>query len=211
MQNLLFENLPFGEHINLLPKDGKVNYLGEVFNERECAHLLNALRESLTWKTDELFMFGKIVTTQRKIAWIGDQGCSYKYSGLQKHPQPWTRELLDIKSKVEDLTDCHFNSCLLNLYHNGNEGMGWHSDDEKELDEQAPIASLSLGGRRKFSFRHKKEKTSISFFLENGSLLMMHSPTQQYWLHSLLKTKTVVEPRINLTFRKIILNNESSQ
>jgi alkylated DNA repair dioxygenase AlkB len=209
MQNLLFDNLPFDEHINLLPKDGKVNYFGVIFNESECVHLFNALRESLIWDADQVFMLGQKITTRRKIAWVGDQGCSYKYSGVQKHPQPWTRELLQIKSKVEDMTECHFNSCLLNLYHNGNEGMGWHCDDENELDDQAPIASLSLGGRRKFAFRHKQEKTSISLFLESGSLLMMHSPAQKFWLHSLLKTRMDGGPRINPTFRKIILNDES--
>jgi alkylated DNA repair dioxygenase AlkB len=208
MQNLLFDNLPLYEHKNVLPKEGKVHYLGDLFNESECVSLFTALRESLEWKADQLLMFGKQVTTQRKIAWVGDAGCVYNYSGFQQHPQPWTRELLYIKNKVEEVAGCHFNSCLLNLYHNGSEGMGWHSDDEQELDELTPIASLSLGGRRKFAFRHKQERTRIALFLQSGSLLMMHSPTQQYWLHSLLKTKTDVAPRINLTFRKIILHDE---
>jgi alkylated DNA repair dioxygenase AlkB len=172
-------------------------------------HLFTALKESLVWKADQIFVFGKKVTTQRKMAWVGDEGCVYNYSGFEHFPQPWTQELLCVKNKIEDMAGCQFNSCLLNLYHNGNEGMGWHSDDEKELDDQTPIASLSLGGRRKFAFRHKKDKTTLSLFLQNGSLLLMHSPTQQYWLHSLLKTKTEVAPRINLTFRKIILNDQS--
>jgi alkylated DNA repair dioxygenase AlkB len=101
------------------------------------------------------------------------------------------------------MTQTAFNSCLLNLYHDGNDGMGWHSDDEKELDGQAPIASLSLGAKRKFAFRNKENKSTVSVFLENGSALIMHAPTQDYWQHSLLKTKTVHEPRINLTFRRI--------
>jgi alkylated DNA repair dioxygenase AlkB len=109
-----------------------------------------------------------------------------------------------IKTKLEQISGSEFNSCLLNFYHDGSDGMGWHSDDEKELDAQAPIASLSLGAKRKFAFRHKKDKTTTPLFLENGSALIMHAPTQEYWQHSLLKTKTSTTPRINLTFRKII-------
>ena len=153
-------------------------------------------------------MFGEIITTSRKVAWIGDPNCSYTYSGVKKLPEPWTPELLMIKNKVEKLTGVQFNSCLLNLYHNGNEGMGWHSDNEPELDQSAPIVSISLGGMRKFSFKHKLDKTSISLFLENGSALIMQPPTQEFWNHSLLKTKKTVGPRINLTFRKIKLEHE---
>ena len=119
-------------------------------------------------------------------------------------PQAWTSDLLQMKHKIEQLTGHTYNSCLLNLYHSGAEGMGWHSDDEKELDARAPIASVSLGAQRKFAFRHKQDKTTSSLFLENGSLLIMHPPIQEHWHHSLLKTKTVTDPRINLTFRKIL-------
>lgn len=148
-------------------------------------------------------MFGRLITTKRKVAWIGDAGCSYTYSGVQKFPQAWTTELLEIKHQVETLANVRFNSCLLNLYHDGNEGMGWHSDDEKELDPLAPIASVSFGGVRKFAFKHRQDKTNISLFLENGSVLLMQSPTQEFWQHSLTKTKRTVGPRINLTFRAI--------
>lgn len=109
-----------------------------------------------------------------------------------------------MKHQLERTTGHTYNSCLLNLYHNGDEGMGWHSDDEKELDATSPIASISLGARRKFAFRHKLDKKTVSLFLEHGSLLIMHPPIQEHWQHSLLKTKTVANPRINLTFRKII-------
>jgi alkylated DNA repair dioxygenase AlkB len=115
--------------------------------------------------------------------------------------------LLSIKNQIEKLAQTEFNSCLLNFYHDGDDGMGWHSDDEKELDPSSPIASLSLGAPRKFAFRHKEDKTTIPLHLENGSVLLMHSPTQQFWRHALLKTKTVSSPRINLTFRKILIND----
>jgi alkylated DNA repair dioxygenase AlkB len=204
MQRLLFDHLSQDSLQNLLPKDGAVHYYPEVFDELSSANLMNALQKSLLWESDQLIMFGKLITTRRKVAWVGDPNCSYTYSGVQKNPQAWTKELLQIKAILEKISQTEFNSCLLNLYHDGNDGMGWHSDDEKELDAKAPIASLSLGATRKFAFRDKKNKRTISLFLENGSALIMHTPTQEYWQHSLLKTKAVTGPRINLTFRRII-------
>ena len=204
MQNLLFDHLSQDYSQNLLPENGAVYYLPEFFDVISSANLLNVLLESLTWEADQLIMFGKRITTRRKVAWVGDPNCSYTYSGVTKNPQAWTTELLQIKTSLENVTQTEFNSCLLNLYLDGNDGMGWHSDDEKELDPKAPIASLSFGAKRKFAFRHKVDKRTISLFLENGSALIMHTPTQEYWNHSLLKTKTVIDPRINLTFRKII-------
>ena len=204
MQSLLFDHLSNDFSQNLLPENGIVHYLPKVFDEISSANLMNILLESLAWEADQLIMFGKRITTRRKVAWVGDPNCSYTYSGVTKNPQTWTTELLEIKTKVEKISQTEFNSCLLNLYLDGNDGMGWHSDNEKELDPTAPIASLSLGAKRKFAFRHKVDGRTVSLFLENGSALIMHTPTQEYWNHSLLKTKTVTDPRINLTFRKII-------
>jgi len=203
MQSLLFENLEKDPLQNLLPEHGSVYYYPEFCDEVSSAHLVRVLQQSLVWESDQLIMFGKRITTRRKVAWVGDLDCSYTYSGVQKNPQAWTPELIQIKTRFEKMTQTAFNSCLLNLYHDGNDGMSWHSDDEKELDAQAPIASLSLGAKRKFAFRNKANKSTVSVFLENGSALIMHAPTQDYWQHSLLKTKTVHEPRINLTFRRI--------
>lgn len=203
MQSLLFENLEKDPLQNLLPEHGSVYYYPEFCDEVSSAHLVKVLQQSLVWESDQLIMFGKRITTRRKVAWVGDLDCSYTYSGVQKNPQAWTPELIQIKTRFEKMTQTAFNSCLLNLYHDGNDGMSWHSDDEKELDAQAPIASLSLGAKRKFAFRNKENKSTVSVFLENGSALIMHAPTQDYWQHSLLKTKTVHEPRINLTFRRI--------
>jgi alkylated DNA repair dioxygenase AlkB len=189
--------------MNLLPKDGSGLYIPGVFDESSCTALFASLLDTIDWKEDQLVMFGKLITTKRKVAWVGDAGCSYTYSGVKKFPQTWTPALLEIKQRIEALAHHEFNSCLLNLYHDGSEGMGWHSDDEKELDQAAPIASVSFGGERKFAFKHKSDRTSVSLTLANGSVLLMHTPTQQFWQHSLTKTKRAVAPRINLTFRAI--------
>jgi len=203
MQTQLFESDQPHSPLNILPKDGCVDYLPSVFDPDSCKALFEALNDALDWQVDQIYMFGKKITTKRKVAWVGDEGCSYTYSGVKKHPQPWTPELLTIKEKLECIAQWRFNSCLLNLYHDGSEGMGWHSDNEKELDRTAPIVSLSLGGERKFAFKHKIDKTNASLILENGSALIMHAPTQEFWNHSLVKTKLPVAPRINLTFRAI--------
>lgn len=204
MQNPLFDLDPKDCILNLLPKDGCAHYHPKVFDELHSAQLMSRLQSSLKWEPDQLVMFGKKITTRRKVAWVADPHYTYKYSGVSKVPQAWTSDLLLIKDQLEAISQCEFNSCLLNFYHDGDDGMGWHSDDERELDPHASIASLSLGAQRKFAFRHKKDKETISFFLENGSVLVMNAPTQDFWHHALLKSKTVSEARINLTFRKII-------
>ena len=206
-QTLLFESKHSDCTLSILPKDGLVEYLPGVVSEQNSANLMSQLQTSLLWESDQLMMFGKKITTRRKVAWVGDPNCSYTYSGVKKNPQAWSSELLFIKAQVEELAQSKFNSCLLNFYHDGDDGMGWHSDDEKELDANSPIVSLSLGARRKFAFRHKKNKTTIPLYLDNGSALIMRSPTQEFWQHALLKTKIVSTPRINLTFRKIFLRN----
>jgi len=203
MQRLLFESKHSEHALNILPKEGCAKYLPGVLSEQHTASLMSQLQTSIIWDSDQLIMFGERVTTRRKVAWVADTQCPYTYSGVKKIPQAWTSELLIIKAQLEELAQSEFNSCLLNFYHNGDDGMGWHSDNEKELDPYSPIASLSLGARRKFAFRHKEDKTTIPIYLENGSVLMMYSPTQQFWRHALLKTKTVSTSRINLTFRKI--------
>lgn len=116
----------------------------------------------------------------------------------------WTEDLLKLKQIAEELTGVTFNSCLLNLYHNGDEGVAWHSDDEKSLAKNSAIALLSLGAERKFSFRHKKTNDTVSVILENGSLLVMKDTTQTNWLHSLPRSKKIMSPRINLTFRTMV-------
>ncbi len=148
-------------------------------------------------------MFGKRLVTKRKVAWYGDSPFSYTYSNIAKEALPWTPALLRLKQVAQHTTGESFNSCLLNLYHNGEEGMSWHSDDEPMMKKHAPIASISLGAARKFSFKHKATKETVSIWLEHGSLLLMKEEVQSHWLHSLPKTKKVMQPRINLTFRTI--------
>lgn len=190
---------------NLLPFDGIVTYYGAIMN-RDTAHVyFNTLLESIQWKNDEAIIYGKHIITKRKVAWYGNYNFSYTYSNITKEALPWTKELLELKQLTEKLTGETFNSCLLNLYHNGEEGMAWHSDDEKSLGLNTCIASLSFGAERKFSLKHKFSKDTVTQVLENGSLLVMKGATQTNWLHCLPKTKKVHTARINLTFRTIVV------
>lgn len=198
----LFENLPNPE-FNLLPKDGTVNYYGKIFNQDQANHFYQKLLETIEWKNDEAIIFGKKILTKRKVAWYGEENFEYTYSKTTKNALPWTKELLELKNTIEEKTGETFNSCLLNLYHDGNEGMGYHSDGEKDLKKNGAIASLSFGAERKFSFKHKTTKEKVELLLENGSLLMMAGTTQTFWLHRLPPTKKIFRPRINLTFRTI--------
>ena len=190
---------------NLLPKDGTVHYYGKLFSSEEANHYLIALLNTIDWKNDEAIIFGKLVITKRKVAWYGDQDFEYTYSNTTKRALPWTAELLALKTITEEKTGEQFNACLLNLYHNGNEGMAWHSDAERDLKKNGAIASLSFGAERKFSFKHKQTKETVSVILENGSLLVMKETTQTNWLHRLPPTKLITRPRVNLTFRTIAL------
>ena len=192
------------EKIEVLPSDGSAVYFGKILSEVESKHYFDMLIKNSDWKNDEAVIFGKHFITKRKVAWYGDEEYSYTYSNTQHDALLWTTELLQLKRLTEKLSGYNFNSCLLNLYHDGNEGMGWHSDDEKSLAKDSAIASLSLGAERKFMLRHKRTKETISLPLENGSLLVMKENTQANWLHSVPKTKKVKSPRINLTFRSML-------
>jgi alkylated DNA repair dioxygenase AlkB len=190
--------------VNLLPVDGVVNYYGKIIDQKKTQFYFQTLLNTIEWKNDEAKIFGKHFITKRKAAWYGDSNFSYTYSNTTKQALPWTNELLALKNIVENITGTLFNSCLLNLYHTGDEGMGWHSDDEKSLDKDSTIGSLSFGAERKFSLKHKQTKQATSVLLESGSLLVMSGKTQSNWLHSLPKTKKVTTPRINLTFRTMV-------
>jgi alkylated DNA repair dioxygenase AlkB len=190
---------------NILPFDGTVQYFGKVFSLAESNHYLTALLKTIEWKNDEAIIFGKRIVTKRKVAWYGDQDFEYTYSNISKKALLWTKELIVLKTVCEKLTGETYNSCLLNLYHNGDEGMAWHSDGEKDLKKNGAIASLSFGAARKFAFKHKGTKKTISLVLDPGSLLVMKDETQSHWLHRLPPTKLVSLPRVNLTFRTIVL------
>ena len=189
---------------NLLPKDGTVNYCGIVLSKESADHYYEALLNSIEWRNDEAIIFGKRMVTKRKVAWYAEQPFEYSYSNITKTALPFTRELLALKELVEKETGETYNSCLLNLYHDGSEGMAWHSDGEKDLKKNGAIASLSFGAERRFGFKHKQTKETVYKVLEHGSLLVMKDETQTHWLHRLPPTKKVHRPRVNLTFRTIV-------
>lgn len=189
---------------NLLPKGGTVNYYGKLFNQQEADVYLESLLTGIEWKNDEAIIFGRKIITKRKVAWYGEKAFEYTYSNTTKRALPWTKELLKLKGVIEKVSGEAFNSCLLNLYHNGEEGMAWHSDDEKDLQKDGAIASLSFGAERKFAFKHKETKEKVELVLEHSSLLIMKGTTQSHWLHRLPPTKRISTPRVNLTFRTIV-------
>jgi len=189
---------------NLLTGESTAKTHGIIFGKDEIETFFNQLTTEIAWENDEILIFGKKIITKRKAAWYGDKPFAYTYSHTTKMALPWTETLNKIKNKVEKISNEKFNSCLLNLYHNGNEGMGWHSDDEKMIVPKSAIASVSFGAPRKFVFKHKKDKTQVSTILENGSLLVMKDKTQIEWLHALPKSLKIKTPRINLTFRTIV-------
>ena len=196
-------NTSLTEPKNLLHKDGIVNYYGKILSTGEATDYYQALLETIEWRNDEAIIFGKLIITKRKVAWYAEQQFEYTYSNRTKLALPWTSELLALKEIVEKKTNESYNSCLLNLYHDGSEGMAWHSDGEKDLKKNGAIASLSFGAERKFAFKHKETKQKVDLILEHGSLLVMKGETQTNWLHRLPPTKIKHKPRVNLTFRTI--------
>ncbi|WP_438454646.1 alpha-ketoglutarate-dependent dioxygenase AlkB family protein [Vreelandella venusta] len=198
----LFENDDM-KLINLLPQDGAVYYHVKILEAASADMYLAKCRDELNWEHDRAFIYGKEVVTKRKIAWYADAPVSYTYSGYTKTASVWPGFLQEIKQVVESNCGDVFNSCLCNFYSSGAEGMSWHSDAEKDLVENGVIGALSLGGERKFSFKHKQTGESLSLNLEHGSLLVMKGATQRYWLHSLPKTKKSSELRVSLTFRQM--------
>lgn len=189
---------------NLLPIDGEVYYHGQIMASVEANKYFDELMNGIVWENDQAMIFGKKIITKRKVAWYGDTTFSYTYSGITKQALIWTPALLALKTLAEKNSNETYNSCLLNLYHTGEEGMAWHSDGEKDLKKNGAIASLSFGAERKFAFKHKKTGSVVNTFLEHGSMLVMKGTTQTHWLHRLPPTKKVLNPRINLTFRTIV-------
>lgn len=198
----LFESLDNTPR-NLLPQDGHVQYYGVIVSLNVANQYYQTLLNEIAWQHDEAIIMGKKITTKRKVAWYGDEAFSYTYSNITKTALEWTDDLIRLKTLVEEVSGERFNSCLLNLYHDGSEGMAWHSDAEKDLKKQGAIASVSFGAERKFAFKHKQTKATVYQLLQHGSLLIMKGTTQTHWQHRLPPTKTIHHPRINLTFRMI--------
>lgn len=188
---------------NILPYDGSALYFGKIMNDALANEFYGAFMANIAWKNDEAKIFGKHYVTKRKVAWYADKAFSYHYSGIKKTALIWTDKLLELKMLCEEVSQEKYNSCLLNLYHTGEEGMAWHSDGEKELVDNAAIASVSFGAERKFAFKHKNSKERVDVNLENGSLLVMAGTCQKNWMHRLPPTKKIHTPRVNLTFRKM--------
>ena len=188
---------------NLLHQDGIALYYEKAIPENKIKQLYDELLHHISWENERVVMFGKEIITKRKVAFYSDPSIAYTYSSRTKIGLPWKETLITLKNMVESITKEKYNACLLNLYHNGEEAMGWHCDNEKEIVANSSIASLSIGASRKFSFKHKETKETISIQLENGSLLEMKGPIQQHWWHALPKSKKITESRINLPFSQM--------
>jgi alkylated DNA repair dioxygenase AlkB len=191
-------------HLDLA--DAEVSLLPAAFEEPEATGLFGELRRGIEWRQEEVTIFGRRHAVPRLVAWHGDPGARYTYSGTPHEPLPWTPALGRIRERVQELTSREFNAVLLNLYRDGRDGMGWHADDEVELGPDPAIASVSLGAVRRFCLRHRRQKgLRVELSLPHGSLLMMAGTTQRHWLHAVPKTALPVGERINLTFRRIAL------
>lgn len=188
---------------NILYQDGIALYYEKAIPENQIKQLFDELFNNISWENERVIMFGKEIITKRKVAFYSDPSIAYTYSSRTKIGLPWKETLIILKNIVESVTKEKYNACLLNLYHNGEESMGWHCDNEKEIVANSSIASLSIGASRKFSFKHKVTKETISIQLGNGSLLEMKGTIQEHWWHSLPKSKKITESRINLTFRQM--------
>ncbi|MGL5096457.1 MAG: alpha-ketoglutarate-dependent dioxygenase AlkB family protein, partial [Planctomycetia bacterium] len=194
---------PFWKRLEI--PDADVVVRPGFFPPAEADALLAELHDTIAWKAESMMMFGKPVAAPRLSAWYGDPGAAYRYSGVTFQPTPWTEVLRRVKQRIEEPCGVVFNSVLANLYRDGRDGMGWHSDDERELGPEPVIGSVSFGAAREFQFQHKKDKwLRAAVALTNGCLLRMAGLTQTHWKHRIPKTTAPLPPRINLTFRTII-------
>lgn len=211
--------------------DGQLLYARGFLAPAEAARYLSILSTELQWQQPMIRLFGRTIPSPRLAAWYGDAGAIYRYSGLTHQPLPWTDTLLELRRRVESacgeflgqlgkpsraaevqgarhtpgFSGGLFNSVLANLYRDGHDSMGWHSDDEPELGPEPVIASLSLGATRRFQLRHKSRRDlqTVTLELGDGDLLVMAGTTQCHWQHQIPKTRKPVGPRINLTFRLV--------
>lgn len=194
---------------NLLPCDGVVQDFGLILDADQSQQLFEYFLKYLAWQHDEVILHGQYYKTDRKVVWYGDENYQYHYSGMVKQAHTWNPLLFRLKEQIEEITGHSFNSCLANLYEDGSQGVGWHSDDEPSLafeGHETVIASLSLGATRKFRFKHKFKPEIAEVMLHAGQLIVMEGNTQRYWKHMITKSTKVIEPRINLTFRYFFQN-----
>lgn len=185
--------------------DGLLYYLPQFLAPDEASVLGAELTTSLDWQQHRLKLFGRERLTPRLCAWYGDADARYGYSGQALEPLPWTAPLAALRQRLEAALGCPLNSVLANLYRDGADSMGWHSDDEARLGPQPIIASLSLGATRRFMLRHRRRRDlqTLALALEHGTLLVMAGDMQRHWHHAVPKTRRPVGARINLTFRRV--------
>jgi alkylated DNA repair dioxygenase AlkB len=200
----LFEDNSGIEKIVLPMPDAVVSYYPNFYNEAQALLFQEEIKQDTLWQEDDIKLFGKVYKQPRLTALYGDSNKPYRYSNIQMTPNQWTPTLLKIKEDIERISNQKFTSVLLNLYRDGSDSNGWHSDDEKELGKHPFIASLSFGANRIFHFKHRQDpRLKFKIALEHGSLLLMGGATQEFWKHQIPKTKRKLSPRINLTFRQI--------
>lgn len=196
LENARFENIPI--------KGGELILMRDFLSANESEELFIRLNNTIDWKETTIELFGKVHKLQREIAWYGDPGKTYHYSGLTLNPLPWTKDLKELKNKIEDTTGEVFNTVLLNKYRHGNDKVGWHSDHEKEFGRISTIASLSLGASRFFDVRNKwKKQEKFRIDLHSGTLLLMKGEFQHNWEHQVPRQTNIAGIRINLTFRQM--------
>ncbi|GHA39762.1 alkylated DNA repair protein [Salinimicrobium marinum] len=188
----------------LVLKNSEIYFYQDFFDAASAENYNNSLHNKLPWQQDSIKLFGKVHPQPRLTALFGNNQKPYTYSNITMHPHPFSPELLEIKKRIEEETKEEFTTCLANLYRSGQDSMGWHADDEKELGRNPAIASVSFGAPRMFHLKHKTDPTQrYKIRLPSGSLLLMKGPTQHFWLHQIPKTSRPLEPRINLTFRSL--------
>ena len=198
--------------------DGKLRLYPRLFSADESERYLRTLKEEVDWKSERITMFGRSLALPRMTAWFGDPGMGYGYSGIFVEPVGWTRTLLGIRARIEEVTSSTFNSVLLNYYRDGRDSVSWHSDDEPELGSDPVIGSVSFGSERPFYLRHKgarvrksgQARLQLTLSLPDGSYLEMGAGIQRNWTHQLPKRPKLTEERINLTFRRILSRGSSS-
>jgi alkylated DNA repair dioxygenase AlkB len=200
----LFAGEPTLERLDV--EDAEISLARSIDLPRPAEDLVREFIGDTPWRHEAVAIYGKKFMQPRLIAWYGDAGQKYSYSGIALEPLPWTRTLLEVRERVQTLSNDAFNSVLLNYYRDHRDSMGFHSDDERELGPTPTIASVSLGATRTFVLKHKTKPgiKPVRLDLPSGSLLVMKGTTQKFWKHGIEKETKPCGPRVNLTFRRIL-------
>ena len=178
--------------------DADLMLIDSFFTKEESDSYYDILLNNTPWREYEMPMYDKMVTAPRMIAWYDESDSKFGKSN-------WPKELIAIKTRVENETQIHFNAVLLNLYRNGKDSVSWHTDKTQSENKDMNIASVTFGETRMFRLRHKLLKyiPQVEIPLHHGSFLLMAGKTNSFWEHQVPKTARDVLPRINLTFRQV--------